>query len=165
MGLSRPSTTDNNGDESVFSPKRSEETLLATERGTDASRRLETDAQRNLYVNVAAGSLTVTPTTVAPLANGSVTGVAAGLLTTITTYTAPAAMKITRVSAGGTSYAKFQLFLNTILIETRRTGPERITDFAFESPLNMANGDILDVKVTHYSTGFASDFEATVYGG
>lgn len=153
------------GDEPSHSPNKSQNSLLATERGNDFTRRLETDASSNLYVNVASisGSLLV-PSSVSALANGSVTNVPANTLTTILTYTATTAMRLTRIGVSGTDYAKFQIFLNTVLIETRRSSPERSLDFLFDSPLAMAASDVLDMKVTHYATGVLADFESTVYG-
>ena len=65
----------------------------------------------------------------------------------------------------GTVYGKFQLFLNTVLIETRRGGPDRTLIFEFNNPLLLNSGDILDVKVTHYTIGQTAEFESTVYGG
>lgn len=157
------------GDEHSHSPKKTHDSILATERDTDYTRRIETDTDRNVYVHIAADDTTVSggsgiPGSVDTLATGSQTGVTANLLTTIVTYTAGATSKITRIGASGTEYAKYQLFKNTNLIETKRTGPERSIDFIFNSPLIMNSGDIVDVKVTHFYTGNTVDFEASVYG-
>lgn len=95
---------------------------------------------------------------------GGITGIPASALSTIATFTAVTISYLTKVSVSGTVYAKFQLFKNTTLIDTKRSGPERSMDFLFTSPLKMAIGDILDVKVTHFVTGDLSDFEATIYG-
>jgi hypothetical protein len=150
------------GDEHSHSPKKTHDSILATERGTDYTRRIETDANRNVYVNVAGNS--ALPASVDTLATGTQTGVASSLLTTIVTFTAGSAKKITKVSVSGTEYAKFQLFKNTGLIETKRTGPDRSVDFIFSSPLVMNTGDILDVKVTHFYIGNTLDVEASIYG-
>lgn len=164
MGLKWPRNPSqiNDGDDHSFAPEKSKESLLATERGSDATRRLETDADRNLFVNVGANS--ALPAGVDTLATGSQVGVGANLLTTIVTYTAPAAKSITRISVSGTEYAKYQLFKNASLIETKRTGPDRSTEFVFNSPLVMSSGDILDVKVTHFYTGNTLDVESSIYG-
>lgn len=114
---------------------------------------------------VVSGTVTAVLSGVSPLATGAVTGVANSVLTTIVTYTAATPKTISRISSSGTLYAKFQLFFNTLLIETYRSGPERTIQFLFPSPLSMEAGDILDVKVTHYYTPETGDFEATVYGG
>lgn len=60
MGQSRPDQRDLDGDESVISPRNSDSSLLATERGTNRTRRLETDADNNLCVNVVEGQIDVT---------------------------------------------------------------------------------------------------------
>lgn len=48
------------GDEPTFAPTKSDHSLLAAQRGTHKTKRLETDADNNLYVNVAQGSIDVT---------------------------------------------------------------------------------------------------------
>lgn len=48
------------GDEPTYAPTKSDHSLLAAERGTQHTKRLETDADNNLYVNVAEGSIDVT---------------------------------------------------------------------------------------------------------
>lgn len=151
------------GDEPTHAPTKSDHSLLGAERGTQNTRRLETDDERNLYVHVADDD-TALPSSVAILATSSAANVPDSTLTTIVTYTAVAATKITRIAVSGTMYGKFQLFKNTVLFETRRTSPERSTDFAFNSPLSLALGDILDVKVTQFQIGLLGDFESTVYG-
>lgn len=164
MGLTWPNYPEHiQGDEQTESPTKHHQSLLGGERGTQLARRLETDSNRNLYVHVAADDASV-PTSVLPLATGSVTNVPASTTTTILTYTAATDKKLTRIGVSGTDYAKFQLFLNTVLIETRRSSPERSLDFIFNSPLSLANSDILDIKVTHYATGVLADFESTIYG-
>jgi hypothetical protein len=99
------------------------------------------------------------------LAGGAITGVNANSQTTIVTYTAPAKKLLSHISVSGTVYAKFQLYKNTVLLETRRGGPDRTLVFEFLRPLKLAATDILDVKVTHYQTGETAEFESTVYGG
>jgi hypothetical protein len=150
------------GDEHSHSPHKTHDSILATERGTDFTRRIETDANRNVYVNVAGNSSL--PASVDTLATGAQTSISANLLTTIVTYTAPSTKGITRISVSGTEYAKYQLFKNTNLIETKRTGPDRSTDFIFSSPLAMSSGDVLDVKVIHFYTGNTLDVESSIYG-
>jgi len=163
MGQPFPDPIDLDGDDPVQSPYKNQKSLLGSLRGANKSRRLETDADNNLYVHVAdddtAGSMVVSP-----IAVGSVTSVPSSTLTTIVTYTAAATTRLSRISVSGTVYAKYQLFFNTVLVETKRSGPERSIDFAFKSPLGMVATDILDVKVTHYNTALLENFEATVYG-
>lgn len=100
------------------------------------------------------------------LAGGSVTGVTDSTLTTIVTFTASAPKTlISVISVSGTVYAKFSLYLNAVLLETKRGGPDRTMTFAFPHPLKLIATDILDVKVEHFNIGQVADFESTVYGG
>lgn len=101
---------------------------------------------------------------VTPLAGNGITNVPDNVLSTIVTYTATADKSITSITVSGTLYAKFQLFFNTVLIETRRGGPERTLVFEFNAPLTLNSGDILDVKVIHFDVGHTAEFESTVYG-
>lgn len=151
------------GDDPTYSPQKTQNSLLGAERGSQNTRRLETDSERNLYVHVAADDST--PLGVSPLASGAVTSVPASTLTTIVTFTAVGAVKATKISCGGSIYAKFQLFKNTVLIDTHRSGPDRAIQLVFNPGLALAPGDVLDIKVTHYVTGSLEEFEATVYGG
>ena len=61
MSQPRPPEIDNDGDQSVQSPAHRSESLLASERGSDATRRLETDSSNNLFVNIGAGSVSANP--------------------------------------------------------------------------------------------------------
>ena len=154
------------GDDATYAPQKNDRSLLAAERGTQNTRRLQTDADRNLYVRVAADDSTPgAGAGISPLASGAATAVPASTLTTITTYTAASATRVTKISCGGSVYAKFQLFKNTVLIDTHRSGPDRAIQLVFDPGLALAPGDVLDVKVTHYVTGSMEEFEATVYGG
>jgi len=164
MALNWPNYPENvGGDEPTASPTKNQNSLLGAERGTQFARRLETDADRNLYVRIAADDVAA-PASVSALAADDVTSVPDGSLTTILTFTAASDTRLTRISVSGTDYAKFQIFLNTVLIETKRSGPDRSLDFIFNSPLGLDAGNILDVKVTHYATGVLADFESTIYG-
>ena len=153
------------GDEATYSPGKTQHSLLGAERGTQVTRRLETDSNNNLFVSI--GSVvpgTLVPGSVSAVAVGAVTSLPASTVSTIVTLTAGAAIRLTRISVSGTDYAKFLLFKNATLIETKRTGPDRSTDFMFNSPLDVASGDVIDVKVIHYATGVLADFESTIYG-
>ena len=154
------------GDEPTYPLKNSyDHSLLGAERGTQQARRLETDADNNLYVRVAADDTVPGGSGgISPLAGGSVTSVPAATLTTIVTYTAPIAKQVTKISCGGTVYGKFQLFKNTVLFDTHRSAPDRTIQLVFEPGLALAAGDALDVKVTHFQTGLMEYFEATIYG-
>lgn len=163
MALNWPNYPENvGGDEPTASPTKNQNSLLGAERGTQFVRRLETDANRNLYVRIAADDSLPAP--VSALAGSSISGVTASTLSTILTYTVTSDVKLTRIGVSGTDYAKFQIFRNTVLIETKRSGPDRSLDFIFTSPLGLVSGDVLDIKVTHYAPGVLADFESTIYG-
>jgi hypothetical protein len=171
MGYPFPINPDQTGDNEAIAPTTNSRSLLAGERGTNSTKRLETDADNNLYVVLGAGGANqnvnvVSLKSISPLATGAVVGTLDNVLTTLTTYSPVASKIVTRISVSGTMYAKYQLFLNTVLIETQRTGPERNLTIVFDPfPLALNASDVLDVKVTHYNVGETSDFEATVYGG
>lgn len=97
------------------------------------------------------------------IVTASASSVGDSTLTTILTYVNGADALITRISAGGEGYAKFQIFIDTVLKETRRGGPDRIVDFEFVNPLLLSEGSTLEVKVTHFSTGDSLTFESTMY--
>lgn len=130
----------------------------------DTSGNILTSVGGSLNVNITGGTINTVPFGVSPLAVGTITSVPDNTLTTIVTYTAVSAVRLSRISVSGTVYSKFQLFFNTVLIETKRSGPERSLDFIFDLPLSLAPTDILDVKVTHYNPAILADFESTVYG-
>lgn len=163
MGAQRPVNPDLNGDEAAVSPRQTTEGLLGHRRGTDQTKRIETDDSGNVYVHVASDD-TATSVSVSPLVVGAVASVPDSTLTTIATFTAGAPTKITRISCSGTVYAKFQLFKNTVLIETVRSGPDRTIFIQFKAPLSLNTSDILDVKTTHYVVSALESFEATIYG-
>jgi len=97
---------------------------------------------------------------------GTAVNVPATTKTTILTATYSATFNnIALVSVSGQDYAKYFLTVNTVDIDTRRTGPDRNLDFDFKSnPLGLSVGDVVDIKVEHFFTGDLLDFEATIYG-
>jgi hypothetical protein len=96
---------------------------------------------------------------------GSQTGVVDSTLTTVATFTATALIQsITNISCSGQQSAKWQLYIDTVLIDTKRTAPGLNLEFIFGNHLGMSSGSVLDVKVTHYYTGETPDFESTIYG-
>lgn len=163
MGAQRPVNPDLNGDESAVSPRQAQPGILGHVRGTDQTKRIEQDAQGNLFVHVGADDTTL-PSAVGPLVSGSVTAIPDATPTTIVTYTAATPTRVTQISVSGTIYGTYQLYLNTVWIETKRSSPHRSLDFRFERPLLLNASDILDVKVTHMYVGNLEDFETTIYG-
>lgn len=100
-------------------------------------------------------------------ATGSVTNIADNTLTTIVTvaFSAGVFENLAIVSVSGDDYAKYYLVLNTVTIDTRRSGPDRNLQFDFTgAPLALVSGDVIDIKVEHFSVGQLLDFDSTVYG-
>jgi hypothetical protein len=97
---------------------------------------------------------------------GAASNVAATTLTTILTKVADALFSnITIISVSGEVYARYILYINSNLLDVRRTGPDRNLQFDYTgSPLALTVGDVVDIKVEHYNTGDLADFDATIYG-
>lgn len=101
---------------------------------------------------------------ISAVAVGAQTSVSDNTLTTIVTLTANGANRIAMISCSGSGYAKFQVFINSTLKETKRSGPERNCVFTYNHPLSLTVGDVVDLKVTHYNVAVLEDFEATIFG-
>jgi len=99
-------------------------------------------------------------------ASGGASNVPAVTITTVATATYSATFNnISVISVSGQDYAKFFLMINNVVLDTRRSGPDRNLTFDYTSnPLKLNPGDIVDIKVEHYFTGNLLDFEATIYG-
>jgi len=93
---------------------------------------------------------------------GQQTLVGVNTLTTIATMTANGYDHVTRISCSGQESAKWQLFINSVLIETKRGGLN--VEFNFRNPMVLTATNVLDVKMTHYYTGETPTFDATIYG-
>lgn len=93
---------------------------------------------------------------------GQQTLVGANTLTTVATLVANGYDHVTKISCSGDESAKWQLFVNSVLSDTKRGGLN--IDFEFTNPLYLAATNVLDVKVTHYYTGETPTFDATIYG-
>jgi len=97
----------------------------------------------------------------------AVIGIADNTKTTILTqsFVADTIENISIISVSGDDYAKYYLTVNNVDIDVRRTGPDRNLQFDFTgSPLALTIGDVVDVKVEHFSIGSFLDFDATIYG-
>ena len=98
-----------------------------------------------------------------------VSGVVKSVLTTINTFIAPIGKTsfLQRVSAGGSNIAAYEVQVNGLTVEKRRTffGAALTTDFEFigsaESGLELAMGDVVTVKVIHERPK-AGDFETKI---
>ena len=110
------------------------------------------------------GTITSTATQEVVLAEGTDTGVAADVLTTIVSFTMTVANKdITRISASAELYGKFDIIVNSVQRETKRSGPDRNVEFTFQNFV-FSTGDIVDVKYTHSYSGKTPEANATIYG-
>jgi len=96
------------------------------------------------------------------IAVGQQTLVGVNTLTTIVTMTANGYDHVTQISCSGQESAKWQLFINSVLVDTKRGGLN--IEFRFVNPLYIAATSVLDVKMTHYVTGETPTFDATIYG-
>lgn len=114
----------------------------------------------------AAGSIHAGNSPVSVLATGSITGIASSTLSTIVTYTNTSGSQesVSRVAGSGTVPAIYLLVLNTVTIEEQRSGPDYKVNFAFNGPLKLDNGDILELKVRHGFATTTRDFQSSIYG-
>jgi hypothetical protein len=99
-----------------------------------------------------------------PLALSQITGVPNSIETTILSYTILGEETIGDIVLSGTDYARFNIYLNTVLTFVVRSGPSRQANLQLQRPWQLATGDVIDVKVIHYNTAGTADFEATVMG-
>lgn len=98
-----------------------------------------------------------------------ISALVASALASVTTYTAPIGKSsfLQRISAGGSNVATYEVQLNGIVIDKRRTyfGSPLTTDFTFggfsESGLTLAQGDVVRVLVIH-ERPFVGDFESRI---
>ena len=123
------------------------------------TKRFELDANGNLYTNTAINSSSIRDKV---LATDTELNLIDNSLQVLISYTVTATDKgITKISCSGTDYAKFELYKNSGLLETLRSGPDRNIQFG---PLSIVENDIIEVKVIHYVIGDTNNFEATIYG-
>ena len=84
--------------------------------------------------------------------------------TTIATLTANGTRNLTHISCSGDAYAEWRLYINTVKVETQRTGPSYNTEFRWRNPISLATGTVVDIKVIHYYNGETATFDSTMYG-
>ena len=94
---------------------------------------------------------------------GSIINLASNTIGTILTLTPIVNQKVVKISCSGGVYAKFQVFIDNNLIETKITGPKRHVVFKYDYPIPLNIGQILDIKVTHFYTGEQVNFDGTIY--
>lgn len=147
------------GDEPSFSPNKTQHSLLGTERGTDYTRRIETDADGSLHVNISSTSALESL-----LHSGSTGPIASATPTTISTYNAVGDRIIYKITVSGEAAADFTLRKNLSTIDIKRTNIDLNAVFSFPHGMALASGDTLDVRVTHESTGNLRTFDMFVFG-
>ena len=115
-------------------------------------------------VDITGGQLRTFGEAVTAYAVGSAASVPSSTETTVVTLTANGINMMTMCKVSGDDYAKFRFYVNTVLKETIRTGPDRNGQFFFSHPYTIDAGDVVDIKVEHYQTGKTYNFESTIYG-
>ena len=96
---------------------------------------------------------------------GSIATIAADAKTTILTYTNTSGILYLDGYAGtGSVDAEYILVIDTVeKIFLRSSEQERNVQMPFPRPIKIAQGSIIDIKVTHWTSGTA-DFDATLFG-
>lgn len=108
-------------------------------------------------------SLTDIQTNNSDIYKGTVSGITSGTQTTVITIPANGPVYITKIICSGEENGKWELYKNAVWFSTKRT-VDRQVDFDFNLPYKLAEGDILDLKVTHNGVGATASFEATIFG-
>lgn len=148
------------GDEHSHSPKKTKDSLLATERGTDFTRRIETDSDRNLYVNIGNSDLAMSI-----LAKATLPGLADNTLTTVLSFVASSSTKVSRVGCSGDGPADFFLYVNTDRKEVKRSSTGDLDkEFVFNPMLSFNQNDVIEIKVLHHATDKTKTFDVVIYG-
>lgn len=132
---------------------------VAISDGTDI---LQVNGDGSINVNIVSGS----PTSSNVVSTfDTVSAVASGLETTIVTYTVPSGKtgRLNRTEFSGENIAVYNLYLNGDLIHRRRTffGNSLCEEMNFESGIELADGDVLILKVLHDRPD-SGDFEARI---
>lgn len=155
------------GDEATFSPAKTQHSLLAAERASQKTRRIETDGANNLYVNIAADS-----TGGSGFANTvnsySETLVPFATVTTILTYLVPVSqtLNITRVIGWGDTSGEFLVKVNGITKGGGRSTaaePNFIGEYQ-GAPIVAVAGDTVTITAEHYNPS-AKTMKANLMGG
>lgn len=141
------------GDEATFSPAKSQNSLLAAQRGTQETRRIETDASGNVYVTVAGGTITVLVSDNGTNIIASNTAVPSGVETTILSHTVTTPFKIAQLVGWGNIDAEFLIKLNGVLVGGGISSPSvRTLDVHYDkAPIPTSIGDIVTVTVFQIS--------------
>lgn len=113
-------------------------------------------SKRALDVNIVSD-----PSIVSESIYNEVTSVANSITTTVLTYTVPVATsaKITNVDVSGTNIATYEVLVNAVVIDKKRTyfGGQLNEVFKFDNSISLVAGDVVLVRVTH-SRPMTGDF-------
>ena len=101
---------------------------------------------------------------VTALATGNNAALASSTLGTVVTHTASGQQSVSRIAGSGTFPAEWTLVLNSVILETKRSGPDYKVEFLFNGPLTIPDTQVLDIKVEHLDAANTRDFNATIYG-
>ena len=94
----------------------------------------------------------------------AITGVVDSIETTIVTHVVLGDETFSDILVGGSDYARFNFYVNSVLRFVVRTGPARYANLSLQRPLQLSVTDIIDVKVIHYNIGNTAEFECTILG-
>jgi hypothetical protein len=89
--------------------------------------------------------------------------VASNSETTILSYTATANTRLMGVGCSGDVSALWKLYVEGDVIQVKR-GDGRNVEFDFVYPLQLLDGETLEVKVTHFKIAETPSFESTLFG-
>jgi len=98
-----------------------------------------------------------------PLYIGRVEDVPSNTLTTIVTAAADVVKYLTKITCSGEENARWELYINSVLIETKRT-TDRNVEFEWNIPLKILDTEGITVKAIHYGPGTNATLNATVFG-
>lgn len=155
------------GDEATFSPAKTQHSLLAAERASQKTRRLETDGQNNLFVNI--GQDSTGGTGFANTINTySETLVPFATVTTILTYTVPVAqtLNVTEIIGWGDTSGEFLIKVNGITKGGGRSTaavPTFTGDYR-SAPIVAVAGDLVTITAEHYNPSVKT-MKANLLGG
>lgn len=143
-----------NGDEPTHSPNKSQKSLLAAERGSQRTKRLETDALNNLYVRIGGGTSGI-PVFTSTVNSYSETLVPFATPTTILTYLVPVGqtLYVTEAIGWGDTNGEFLIKVNGI---TKGGGRTTAADPNFQgeyisAPIIAMAGDTVTIVAEHYN--------------
>lgn len=156
-----------NGDEPSYSPNKTHKSVLGVERGTDSTRRLETDAQNNLYTRIA-GSVGGVPVFTSTVNTYSETLVPFATPTTILTYLVPVSqtLYVTEAIGWGDTSGEFLIKINGITKGGGRTTaatPNFEGDY-LSAPIIAMAGDMVTIVAEHYNPS-PKTMKANLMGG